>query len=75
MNISIGFNVLFQSTPPCGRRRGDFKENRKSPGRVSIHASVREATINGGMEATDDGVSIHASVREATARLSGHRFF
>jgi len=81
--------VLFQSTPPCGRRPGCRPRCRVATG-VSIHASVREATSSlaaprsspfcfnprlraGGdvlVADVDPGVlhvSIHASVREATA--------
>ena len=35
--------ILFQSTPPHGRRHG-LDEQQKSPKDVSIHASAREAT-------------------------------
>jgi len=64
---------LFQSTPPCGRRRP------REPGRphdhgVSIHASVREATNRPAHQMPPFHVSIHASVREATAKfLASHR--
>jgi len=57
--------ALFQSTPPCGRRRGP-RGGILQRGHVSIHASVREATRTGSSPARRRPVSIHASVREAT---------
>ena len=58
----------FQSTPPCGRRhfRCMFTGVAKP---VSIHASVREATVQEPIGPSVYKVSIHASVREATRML------
>ena len=59
----------FRSTPPRGRRR-PVLHLRSQPGRVSIHASAREATLVDDLRLAVVPVSIHASAREATHRLN-----
>ncbi|HHV05632.1 MAG TPA: hypothetical protein GXX60_03805 [Anaerolineaceae bacterium] len=61
-------SLVFQSTPPRGRRRGVVALSRAVI-RVSIHASTREATNTEQYAGNFAKVSIHASTREATERL------
>ena len=56
---------MFQSTPPHGRRP-EYSILAGRQGRVSIHASAREATLWPDHGAGYVCVSIHASAREAT---------
>ena len=58
--------MLFQSTPPRGRRRDPTRDRRRADG-VSIHASAREATHLRYLLEAAGIVSIHASAREATS--------
>ena len=43
MSLAIGWNALFQSTPPRGRRHLSYPQRDRNS--VSIHASTREATF------------------------------
>jgi len=71
--LCVRDHVTFQSTPPRGRRP-TLSPSGYRTGRVSIHASAREATIAVGSVILERAVSIHASAREATRlNASGSR--
>ena len=71
--------LIFQSTPPYGRRQAKKEVNPEPKKSISIHASVWEATQDGFYNNIRKGISIHASVWEATFRKSliliGNRTF
>ena len=63
----IGVILLFQLTPPHGRRLS-INVGAEPPPPISTHASAREATDIRPQASRAYGISTHASAREATQR-------